>query len=53
MGFLAFIIIKIIIIIINQSVENGEKVVCIPFELLKIVHFLFSMSVVYRPHPLY
>ena len=45
----------------NQLVDIGEKLVYTRFELLKkayiivlkIVHFLFSMPVVYRPHPLF
>ena len=43
----------------NQSVDIGEKLACTHFKLLKkvsllvlqIVHSLFSMTVVYRPHP--
>ena len=43
----------------NQSVDIGEKLVYMHFKLLRgllvlqIVHFLFSMPVVYRPHPLF
>ena len=39
----------------NQSVDIGEKLVCAQKGLLvlQIVHFLFSMRVVYRPHPLF
>ena len=45
----------------NQSVDIGKKLICMHFKLLKkvnllvlqIVHFLFSMPVVYRPHLLF
>ena len=42
----------------NQSVDIGEKLVCTHFAqkgllVLRIVHYLFSMPVVYRPHPLH
>ena len=41
----------------NKLVDISDKVVSTRFELLKMVykimHFLFSMPVVYWPHPLY
>ena len=45
----------------HESIDIGENLVSTRFELLKnygllvlqIVHFLLSMPVVYRPHPLY